>query len=401
MLVDIQMERGKRISKRILITGGGSGGHVSVSSAIIQGLKNICDIPYENLLYVGGDLGMMNEQKGVSIEQKRFRDANFQTEYIRAGKLQRTISLKGILLTFRTILGFIDSLKIINRFKPDIIISTGGFVSVPVCIVAHFKKIPVYLHEQTAAVGLSNKIVSKFAKKIFVTFKESFDYLPKEKTFHTGNIVRKSIFEKTGKGDIVKPLKKMIEVQEKYPIIYISGGGQGSHIINTTIREVLPVLLQDFQVILQTGDNQRYKDFDLAINDKRKLSDEQQARFLPVKYVSDLEIGFLFNNIDIYVGRSGANTTYEMGLMKIPSIFIPIPWVTHNEQEKNAQVLVDLGLAEILPEGEFNREKIVLVIKNFWAKWKKEKDFLNIQDLEKRFPANTVETILDAIGELK
>ena len=395
------MKQERKISKKIIVAGGGSGGHVSASSGIIEGLQDRYNIPYEDLLYIGGDLGMMNEQKGMSIEQKRFKDANFQTEYIRAGKLQRTLSLKGILLTFRTILAFIDSFKIINRFKPDIIISTGGFVSVPVCIVANLKKIPVYLHEQTAAVGLSNRIVSKFAKKIFITFKESFDYLPKEKTLHTGNIIRKSIFEKTGRGDIVKPLKEMIEVQERYPIIYISGGGQGSHIINTTIREILPMLLQDFQVILQTGDNKKHKDFDLAINNKKKLSDEQKQRFLPVKYVQDSEIGFLFNNIDMYVGRSGANTAYELGIMKIPSIFIPIPWVTHNEQEKNAQVLVDLGLAEILPEGEFSREKIVLVIKSFWSRWRKQRDSLNIQNLEERFPTNATEKILNEIKELK
>jgi len=401
MLVDTQMEQGEKLSKRIIVTGGGSGGHVSASSAIMEGLKDKYNIAYENLLYIGGDLGMINEKRGVSIEQKRFKNADFQTEYIRAGKLQRTLSLKGILLTFRTLLGLIDSFKIINRFKPDIILSTGGFVSVPVCIVAHFRKIPIYLHEQTAAVGLSNKIVSKYAKKIFITFEDSLQYFPKGKTVHTGNVVRKAIFEKTGKGNIVEPLKKMIEIQEKYPIIYVSGGGQGSHIINTTIREILPILLQNFQVILQTGDNQKYKDFDLATNDKKKLSEKQRERFLPVKYISDLEIGFLFNNIDMYVGRSGANTVYEMGIMKIPSIFIPIPWVTHNEQEKNAQVLVDIGLAEILSEGELSREKVVLTIKNFWSKWRKKKDSFNIKDVEERFPTNATEIILSKIEELK
>jgi len=401
MLVDIQMEQERKISKKIVVTGGGSGGHVSTSSGIIEGLKDKYNIPYENLLYIGGDLGMMNEGKSLSIEQKRFKDADFQTEYIRAGKLQRTLNPKGILLMFRTILALFDSLKILNRFKPDIIISTGGFVSVPVCVVAHLKKIPIYLHEQTAAIGLSNKIVSKFAKKIFITFKESFEYLPKEKTLHTGNIVRKSIFKKAGNGNIVKPLKKMIEIQEKYPIIYISGGGQGSHIINTTIREALPILLQDFQVILQTGDNKKHKDFDLVINDKKKLSAELKERILPVKYVSDSEIGFLFNNVDIYVGRSGANTTYELGIMKIPSIFIPIPWVTHNEQERNAQILVNLSLAEILLEGEFNKEKIVLTIKRFWSGWRKKKESLNIQEIEERFPTNATKKILNEIEELK
>jgi UDP-N-acetylglucosamine--N-acetylmuramyl-(pentapeptide) pyrophosphoryl-undecaprenol N-acetylglucosamine transferase len=395
------MEQRKTLSKKIIVTGGGSGGHVSVSSALIDGLKEKFNIPYENLLYIGGDLGMVNEKHGESIEQKRFKNADFQTEYIRAGKLQRTLSIKGVLLTFRTILGFTDSFKIINKFKPDIIISTGGFVSVPVCIAAHFKKIPIYLHEQTAAIGLSNKIVSKFAEKIFVTFEESIKYFPKEKTFHTGNVVRKAIFQKNGEGEIIKPLKKMIEKQEKYPIIYISGGGQGSHIINTVVRESLPLLLQNFQIVLQTGDNQEYKDYNLCINDKSKLSVEQQERFLPIKYILDKEIGFLFSNIDMYAGRSGANTAYEMGVMAIPSIFIPIPWVTHNEQEKNAKVLADLGIAEILPEGELSREQLVLSIKNFWNMWKHKRESFNFKDLKKKFPTDAVEKILNEIEELK
>lgn len=394
------MEQKRKISSKIIVTGGGSGGHVSVSAAIIEGLRKKYDIPYENLLYIGGDLGMENEKKGLSIEQKRFKDVDFQTEYIRAGKLQRTLSLKGLLLTLRTFLGFVDSLKILNKFKPDLIISTGGFVSVPVCVIAHLKHIPIYLHEQTAAVGLSNKIVSKYAKKIFITFEESLRYFPKEKTLHTGNIVRSSIFDKTGGGAIVEPLKKMILMQEKFPIIYISGGGQGSHIINSVVRESLYQLLQDFQIILQTGDNQIYKDYDLVSNDFNKLTKEQRERFLPIKYVYESEIGFLLNNIDMYVGRSGANTTYEMGVLKIPSLFIPIPWVTHNEQEKNAQVLVDLGIAKILPEGELSREKLVLEIKKFWNKLKREKD-INKKAIENKFPVDAIDKILDQMEELK
>ena len=393
------MEQRKNLSKKIIITGGGSGGHVSVSAAIIEGLKEKYNIRYEDLLYIGGDLGMANEKKGASIEQKRFKNADFQTEYIRAGKLQRTFSLKNISLAFRTFLGLYDSCKIINRFKPDIVISTGGFVSVPVCFVAKLKKIPIYLHEQTAAIGLSNQIISRYAKKIFVTFEESIKYLPEEKTFHTGNIVRSSIFKQTGEGDIINPMKRMIEKQEKFPIIYISGGGQGSHIINSVVRDSLSQILQDFQIILQTGDNQEYKDYDLIQNDLKKISEEQRNRVFVVKYVYEEEIGYLLNNIDMYIGRSGANTAYEMGVLQIPSIFIPIPWVTHNEQEENAKVLVDLGLAEILPEAELSREKLVLEIKKFWAVHKIKGD-INVQAIKEKFPEDALEKILNQIEEI-
>jgi UDP-N-acetylglucosamine--N-acetylmuramyl-(pentapeptide) pyrophosphoryl-undecaprenol N-acetylglucosamine transferase len=395
------MEQKQKFSKKIVVTGGGSGGHVSVSSAVISALRERYNIPYSNLLYIGGDLGMEEEKNGESIEQKRFKDADFQTEYIRAGKLQRSFSLRGILLMFRTVLGFLDSFRIISKFKPDLVISTGGL-----CLFLY-----VYLHisrkSQFICMNRQQQLVSQtklflnLQKKIFVAFKESLPYFPEEKTFHTGNIVRKDIFKTNGKGEIVKPLKEMIVNQERYPILYISGGGQGSHILNMTVREILPVLLQDFQVILQTGDNQAYKDFDLAVQEKGKLSEEQQKRFLPVKYIYDEEIGFVLNNIDMYIGRSGANTTYEMGILKIPSIFIPIPWVTHNEQERNANILKDSGLAEILPEGESSREKLVLVIKRFWKEVISGSRNINWDELDKRFPKDAIDKIFYEIEELK
>lgn len=382
------------LRKKVVITGGGSGGHISVASSLITALRKKYTLTTENFLYIGGDLAMENEKPGKSLEKKLFAKENFNKAYIRAGKLQRRFSLKTIYLLFRVALGFWDSFKILRKFKPDIIISSGGFVSVPVCIMGKLFKSQVYLHEQTAAVGLSNKIVSKYCKKIFVTFPSSERYFRKGKTVHTGNLVRPEIFNTSPGGEVAQPLKKMLEIQENYPIIYISGGGQGSHILNRTVKECLVSLLQDFQVILQTGDNQRFKDYQLLVKERRKLSDEMKDRFYPTKYINKKEIGFLLNNIDMFVGRAGANTVYEMGILKIPSVFIPIPWVTHNEQEKNAQILKDLGLAEILPEGELIPENLVLKISRFH---KKEKD-IDIKGVEKIFTKNAHNIIFQEIG---
>jgi UDP-N-acetylglucosamine--N-acetylmuramyl-(pentapeptide) pyrophosphoryl-undecaprenol N-acetylglucosamine transferase len=388
------MEDKKILNKKIVVTGGGSGGHVSVASAIISALKEKYQLTDQNFLYIGGDLGMSNEKPGKSLEKKVFSKENFNQKYVRAGKLQRKISLKSILLLLRVLLGFWDSFKILRKFKPNIVISSGGFVSVPVCLTAKLLGAQIYLHEQTAAVGLSNKIVSKFAQKIFITFPSSNEYFPEEKTVHTGNLVREEIFEKSGRGPLVQPLKKMLEIQEEYPIIYISGGSLGSHVINSTVKNCLTSLLQDFQVILQTGDNQRYKDYEILLKEKKKLSPNLRARFLPIKYVGRKEIGFLLNNIDLFVGRAGANTVYEMGVLKIPSIFIPIPWVTHNEQAQNAKILQELGLAEILPEGELIPENLVLKIRKFYER---EKTY-DEHEIDKIFTKNANTLIFEEIG---
>ncbi len=383
-----------RLKTKIVVTGGGSGGHISTASAIISTLKNNYEINNNNFLYIGGDLGMTNEKPGNSLEQKIFANESFNKKYIRAGKLQRSFSIHGIFLLLRTFLGFIDSCKILRDFKPDIVLSTGGFVSVPVCLTAKMLGSKIYLHEQTATVGLSNKIVSRYCEKIFVAFPSSKKYFPKGKTIHTGNLIRPEIFSKSCKGNVAEALKKMLILQEDLPIVYISGGSLGSHILNRTVKEALPSLLQDFQIILQTGDNKEFSDFELLVKEKKKLSLNLRDRFFPVKYIENNEIGFVLNNIDFFVGRSGANTVYEMGVLQIPSIFIPIPWVTHNEQEENAKILQRLGLAEILNEGELTPENLVLKMRRFYEK---EKNY-DPSEIENIFVRNAQEKILKEIG---
>jgi len=296
------------------------------------------------------------------------KDKDFKCRYIRPGKLQRSFSFNTIKLLFRTILGFWDSYKIVKEFKPDIVISTGGFVTVHVCLMAKLFKAKIYLHEQTATVGLTNNIVGKISEKVFISFESSRKYFKKTDVALTGNLVRPEIFNTKGQGKLAECIKQMKEQQDRYPIIYISGGGLGSHLLNETVRECLSLLLQKYQIILQMGENKVFNDYKMILNTKQSLEKDLQDRFLPVTYVQSKDLGYLLNNIDLFIGRAGANTVYEMGVLQIPSIFIPIPWVTHNEQQKNAEVLVKLGLAEIIQEGELTSGCLLLRIDRFFCK---------------------------------
>lgn len=388
------MQHREKIPKRIIVTGGGSGGHISTAQALIKALEEKYDINNNNFLYIGGDLGMVGEEIGNSLEMKIFGKEIFNKKYIRAGKLQRSLEIGSIKLFFRTFLGILDSYKIIKEFKPEILISTGGFVSVPVSIIAKLFKTKIYLHEQTAATGLANKIVSRFAEKIFVTFPSSENYFPKDKVIHTGNLVRKDIFKEDGKGNLVEKLKSMIAEQEKYPIIYISGGSLGSHLINSTVKDSMKMLADNFQVIIQTGDNKSLHDYEDLLLEQKKLDKNIRSHIHIVKYVDNEEIGFLFKNIDLFVGRAGANTVYEMGLLQIPSIFVPIPWVTHDEQRKNAQILKDLGFAMIIEEGELIGDTLVHKINSFLKKDK----IVNSEESKIIFTKDASERILKYIG---
>lgn len=384
----------RRLDKRILITGGGSGGHISAALSIISSLEEKYILDEKSFLYVGGDLGMEGEETGNSMEQKLMKDKPYNCKYIRPGKLQRNFSFNTIKLLFRTLLGLWDSYKIIKEFKPDIIISTGGFVTVHVCLVAKLFKSKIYLHEQTATVGLTNSIVGKISEKVFISFESSKKYFKNGKTILTGNLVRSDIFNTKGQGQLAEAIRQMKELQSQYPIIYISGGGLGSHLINETVKDALPLLLQNYQIVLQTGENKVFNDYKTIQAIKDSLPKEMQSRFQPVTYIQGNNIGYLLNNIDLFVGRAGANTVYEMGVLQIPSIFIPIPWVTHNEQQRNAEVLVDLGLAEIVQEGELTSGCLVLKIEKFLAK---QLD-INREELKRVFRTDANKLILENIG---
>ena len=378
------------LDKKIIITGGGSGGHTTAALAFVDYLDKKYSNVKEQILYIGGDLAMEGEKDGKSIEHRILEKTDLNYEIIRAGKLQRYFNFRTIVLIFRVFGGLYDSYKILKQEKPDLIFSTGGYVTVPVCLAAKLQKIPVYIHEQTATVGLANKITSKFAKKIFVTFPESKKFFPKDRTIHTGNLVKREIFKDSDSGEIITVVKKMKRQKRKLPILYISGGSQGSHILNVTVREMIPYLIQYYQLILQTGENKVFKDFENIYKDKQKLSKKIQYRFHPIKYINSEEVGFVYKNMDLFIGRAGANTVYELGILRKPSILIPIPWTRENEQQKNAELLERLNLAKILPEGELTPDKLFIEINRAM----KERKDVDVKKVEKVFLKDGAEKIL-------
>lgn len=393
MLVNIHKMLKSEI--KILITGGGSGGHLSVADALIRTLINDYNIPNQNICYIGSDLGMEGEKKGKSLDMKYFNDLNIKKYFIRAGKLQRRVSLSSILLPFRTVLGFFDSIKILFNQKPTLVISTGGFVSVPVCIAAYLFNKPIYLHEQTASVGLSNRIVGIFAKRIYVSFRDSLKYFNRGKSVHIGNIVRKDIFVKNITNQTDRDIVNLFNIHDDKPVIYVSGGSLGSHLLNEKIFSCIDSLLDSYRVLLQTGDNEILRDFDKGSEIKKNLIEEKQSSFVIKKYIDSNSIGYVLNNMDIFVGRSGANSVYELGVLKKFALLIPIPWVTHNEQYLNAKVLEEIGLANILEEKYLNESNIKEEIEKLRERIKVRR--INADKVESVFPTNATTRLLEDV----
>lgn len=392
-----QSRSSNELEKKILITGGGSGGHISAATAIIDGLKSRYPNALQHILYVGGNLAMEGEKGGQSLEQRLLQGSEIDFVAIRAGKLQRYLSLNSIKLLFGAFGGLIDANRVISKFKPDLVISTGGYVTVPVCFIAWLRKIPIYIHEQTAAVGLTNKTTSKFAKRVYTSFKSSESYFPKQKVLHVGNAVREQVFQTDGGGEVVDAVNAMLKQRDKLPIVLFTGGGQGSHKLNLTVKQMIPYLVEEFQVVIQTGQNEVYKDYDALMKERAKLSADKQNRVLPIKYISADQIGYLFSKVDMHIGRAGANFVYETAILRIPSIFIPLPFVTHDEQTKNAQAVVDVGLARILSEGELTPERLFNEIRKFSSEIKQGL-YIDEAELKERFKLGAVERILEDLN---
>lgn len=336
---------------KFIITGGGSGGHVMPAISIIEQIKTRCIRENHNyeFLYLGSK---------ESIESKQAEIHKIKFSGISTGKLRRYLSLKNIADIFRVLKGIIDSLKIINKYKPTIIVSTGGFVSVPVVIAGYFKKIPIVIHEQTIDAGLANKIASKFSNKICLTFPESKKYFPAQKVKMTGIPLREVIFT----GSKESALKRF-KIDLNLKTIYFTGGGLGCHILNIVSLEILSEILEQFNVIYQSGNSMEGEDFKLLENLRNNLPEYKKKRFYLFNFVNE-ELPDIFAVTDLAVARSGAGTVNEFLALNIPAVYIPLAIATNNEQYKNAMHIINIGGGIIIEEKDLSSQLLIKTIKD-------------------------------------
>lgn len=328
--------------KKIVICGGHHNSALVVAEALLKE-------GYE-VFWLGHKYSML-EDKNPSAEYREVTAKKIPFYEIKAGKFQPKYKFWENLA--RIPLGFWQSFWLLRNLKPDLIFSFGGYLALPVAYTGWLLRIPVITHEQTTVSGLANKLISPLARKIFVTFPSSLKYFPAKKAVLTGLPVRKEIFENQ---------KKLYHNQKK--TIYFTGGKQGSHSLNEAVFKILPQLLEKFNVIHQCGSTTLFNDIQTAQKIKQK-------NYLAKDYFFDQEIGAVLNSADLVVSRAGAHTVYELLRLKKPAILIPIPWSSAQEQLRNAQMLKNAGLAEILSQDDLEAGKL------------KEKIFEMMEHLEK------------------
>ncbi|MDO8638890.1 MAG: UDP-N-acetylglucosamine--N-acetylmuramyl-(pentapeptide) pyrophosphoryl-undecaprenol N-acetylglucosamine transferase [Candidatus Daviesbacteria bacterium] len=341
---------------KILITGS----HFTPAQATIEELQKHLDI---EIVYVGRKFTLEGD-KTQSVESQVLPEMGIRFIPIITGRLQRFFTIHTIPSLFKIPFGIVQSFFIVWNEHPDVVLSFGGYVAVPVVISSWLFSIPIILHEQTLVSGLANSISAIFADKIAVSFEENKEF-NKNKTVLTGNPLRKEIFADEKLMNI--DLQGIINVSKKenLPLILITGGNQGSHAINKTILESFEALNKIVCVIHQTGDS-NFNDFEKLSEEKNNLKNPE--KYLALKWIDGRNMGAILRKVDLVISRAGMNTLLELAYFGVPTLVIPLPYLYKNEQNVNAKFFEKMGLTTILSQNNLNEnnlmEKIKIMLKN-------------------------------------
>ena len=318
----------------IILTGGGTAGHVSLNQAIIPSLL---ELGYD-VHYIGSEQGIEKELIGEAFPQVPFYG-------ISSGKLRRYFSMKNFTDPFRVLTGVMQAFRIIKKVKPEVIFSKGGFVSVPVVMAAKMANIPVVIHESDVTPGLANKIALPFASHIFTIFEETLQHLPQGKSTCTGSIIRQELFN----GDKEKGLA-ICGFNSKKPVLLVMGGSLGSVVLNDALRHNLPELLQTFQIIHLCGK----ENVDQALN--------AMPGYKQFEYVTT-ELPDLLHASDYIVSRAGSNSIFEFLALHKPMLLIPLSaQKSRGDQILNANLFKKQGFAEVLEEEALTKDSFMTSI---------------------------------------
>lgn len=326
------------MSKKILLTGGGTAGHVTPNLALIPRLR----LEGYEICYMGSKDG---------IEKKLVEEMGIPYYGVSTGKLRRYFAWRNFSDPFRVIKGFFEAKKLIKFLKPDVVFSKGGFVSVPIVRAAHRRHIPCIIHESDMSPGLANRLCFSAAKTVCCNFPETIESLPLNKGVVTGTPIRKELLDGSKTAGLA-----YCGFNDRLPVLMIIGGSQGSRAINNAVRSCLPDLLQDFQVVHICGSKN--------IDDKLRTL----PGYIQFEYVKS-ELKDIFAAADIVISRAGANAIFELLALQKPHLLIPLPTKgSRGDQLQNANSFKNSGYSAVLPEEELTDVTLLSAISELYSK---------------------------------
>lgn len=350
--------------KRIILTGGGTAGHVTPNIALLPRLK---ELQYD-IHYIGSYNG---------IEKELIEKQQIPYHGISSGKLRRYFSMQNFTDPFRVLKGFSEANKLIKELRPDVIFSKGGFVSVPVVMAGKRNHVPVIIHESDMTPGLANKISVPSAHKVCCNFPETLQALPAGKAVLTGSPIRQELLT----GDPEKARQFCGFTSDK-PVIMVVGGSLGAAAVNDAIRKLLPELLKDFQIIHLCGKG------------KLDLSKINWDGYVQFEYIQD-ELKDLFALTDIVVSRAGANAICELLALRKPNLLIPLSAsASRGDQILNARSFEKQGFSKVLEEEELTGELLLNTIHELYAQRS-----LYVEAMNQSSQQNPIETIIGLLED--
>lgn len=318
--------------KKIVLTGGGTAGHVTPNIALLPRLK---ELGYE-IHYIGSYDG---------IEKKLIEQCNIPYYGISSGKLRRYFDWKNFSDPFKVIKGYGQARALLRKLKPDVVFSKGGFVSVPVVLAAKHRKIPAVIHESDITPGLANKLAIPNACKVCCNFPETLKYLPADKAVLTGSPIRQELLSGSRTNGL-----SYCKFQSGKPVIMVIGGSSGSQFINEVVRSLLPELLKDYQVLHLCGRG----NLDPSLDNTNGYAQFEYA---------NKELADMFALADLVVSRAGANAICELLALKKPSVLIPLSLeASRGDQILNARSFDNSGYAKLLMEEDVNDTSLLEAI---------------------------------------
>lgn len=349
--------------KKIIMTGGGTAGHVTPNIALMPTLRK-----------AGYEISYIGSYKG--IEKRLIEEQGIPYYGISSGKLRRYFDAKNFSDPFKVMKGLAQAIGLLKKLKPDVVFSKGGFVSVPVVLAAKLCHIPAIIHESDITPGLANKLAIPGATKVCCNFPETLKYLPAEKAVYTGSPIRQELLS----GNVAKGLNFCNLSSKSKPVLLIIGGSTGSKIINDSIRATLPQLLEKYIVIHLCG------------KDNLDKTLQNTTDYIQFEYVGK-ELADLFALSDLVISRAGANAICELLALRKPNILIPLSAAaSRGDQILNAKSFQASGYSFVLEEENLSKESLMNALSTVW----KQKDTY-IDAMKNSHGKDSIQTIFELI----
>lgn len=351
--------------KRIILTGGGTAGHVTPNIALLP-----------RLLELGYDIHYIGSYQG--IEKELIEPFHIPYHGISSGKLRRYFSVQNFTDPFRVLKGFSEAKKLIKELQPDVIFSKGGFVSVPVVLAGKHNKVPTIIHESDMTPGLANKIAIPSATKVCCNFPETLEHLPKEKAVLTGSPIRQELLS----GNKIAAMD-LCHFSADKPVILVIGGSLGSVAVNNAVRLALPELLEHFQIVHLCG--------------KGKVDESltSMTGYTQFEYIKE-ELRDIFALADIVISRAGANAICELLALRKPNLLIPLSAnASRGDQILNARSFERQGFSMILEEEELTKESLLESVRELYKNRSRFMDAMRDSNQQ-----NSIDTIIELIEKI-